>query len=119
VAAHLQSESRDARMESAFALGNSRIASAFSSLKKHAERVDEWEEAQITLTSIALLQTDEATEYLFSILEQSSTSNPFGPEAVKALGSVRDRDVIESRVRACLKKVSNSSLEKAFKETFG
>ncbi|MEM7315578.1 MAG: hypothetical protein AAF497_20760 [Planctomycetota bacterium] len=118
VAEHLRSESRDERMEAAFALGNSRIATALPFLQRQVERTDEWEEAQITLTSIALLQTDEATEYLFSIIEKPSTGNPFGPEAIKALGSVRDRDAIKSRIQTALKAKTNDSLNKAFRETF-
>ena len=118
VAEHFKDESRDVRMEAAFALGNSRLPAALPSLRSRAERVDEWEEAQIVLTSIALLQTKEATEYLFSIIEKPDPSNPFGPESIKALGSVRDRDSIRLRIQTALEKHSNDSLLKAFRETF-
>lgn len=118
VARHLRSESRDVRMETAFALGNSRLLAALKPLQDHSRRVDEWEEAQITLTAMALLQMDEATEFLFAMLEVPDNSNPFGPEAIKALSHVRDRDAIQVRVAKCLQHHTNQDLDRAFRESF-
>ena len=117
VAKYLRSESIGLRMEAALALGESRLAGALEPLRRHMLRIDEREEARMTLTAIALQQSDESTQYLLEQLHPESQS-VFKREAIHALSHVRDRKNIKTQLTEILSKIDDRGLQQAFDESF-
>lgn len=114
---HLKSESMDHRMETMLAIGESRLIEALEPLRRRMVSIDDREEARIALTAMALIQHEDATEYLLESLKPES-GNIFRREAISALGHVRDRVRIKAKVRSILEKTDDRGLERVFHETF-
>lgn len=113
----LRSDSIDKRMEVALALGESRLGAALEPLRRQMLRVDEREEARVTLTAIALLQSDESTQYLMEQLDPESHC-VFKREVIHALSHVRDQREIKAKLAELLSKIDDRSLQQAFDESF-
>ena len=113
----LRSSDAEQRMETALALGESRIEAALEPLQRYVVRMDDKEEARIAFTSIALLQTSESADYLFELLAPDSLC-VFKPEVIQALSHVRNRNAVKAKLTEVLSKIDDRGLQAAFDDAF-
>ena len=114
---YLASESLDARLEAAVALGTARKPNALEPLQRQYRIAEEREEKRMMLMAIALLQYDEAVDF---VLEQTKSSEvQIVCAAIHALSHVRDRNRIKQRLEPLLKKEGvHPDIVKSFQDGF-
>jgi len=117
VASYLKSEHIDKRLEVALALGESRLPGALEPLRRHMLRIDDREEARITLTAIALHQSEASVQYLLEQLNPASQC-VFKREVIHALSHVRDQNNMKTQLTEILDKIDDRGLQEAFDESF-
>ncbi len=117
VARFLHQDSEDLIESAALALGESRLARAFSPLQQAYESHVSRPLRKTFLLAVAMLRKDEAVEFLLQCLEQQP-ENP-ASDALEALRLYRaDRAVME-RARTIVAKRDSALLKRLCNETLG
>ncbi len=114
---YLNNSDVDRRLEAAIALGTSRQPAAFPHLKHRALVPGDAEERRIMFTSLALLQLNEATEFLLG--QVSSREVPVTVAALHALSHVRDQDSVRASLKNLALEKTHPDIRAAYQEYFG
>jgi HEAT repeat protein len=107
----------DRRLEAAIALGTSREPEAFQPLKHRALVPSDAEERRIMFTSLALLQLNEATEFLLG--QVSSREVPITVAALHALSHVRDQNSVRESLKKLALEKAHPDIQAACEQYFG
>ena len=117
VAGYLMDASLDNRLEAAIALGSSRQVAALEPLQRQFQAADEHEEKSIVLTAIALLQHDDAIEFVRQQLQSKKVQ--MAVAAIHALSHVRDKQTVKKHLEPLFNKRQHPDIEAALDEYFG
>ncbi len=101
----------------ALALGESRAPEALPVLQRWWREVDDPDLARMGLLSIALLHSDEAIEYLLSLIREQA--GPIVREAIAAFEIYRHDDTMVERVRATALKREELDLHNTLEKVLG
>lgn len=106
----------DVRCEAALALGESRSPTAFSFLREQADRRQDRDFENVLLTSIGLLGTDDAVDYLLQIIPGPDTGGAIA--AIRALRHARDPRSFADRLLKVVAQASNRQLDRVLADEF-
>lgn len=116
VAKYLESADEAVRSEAAIAIGESRHHAAFDLLKSQIEIPRGPDDQQVLLVAIALLQREEAIEFLVSHVTDKSPQLAIA--SIAALRHCRDREAIRRRLEPAVSRCDSRVVREAFESEF-
>jgi hypothetical protein len=97
-----------------FALGSSRLPQAFDLLKQRGTAVGPLRKS--LLLAIAMIRSEEAIEFLLSLLPESNTQ--MAKDLIAALAQFRNNERVRSRVEVAVSSRDSKELSEAFRQQF-
>jgi hypothetical protein len=116
VASFLTAQSDEIAERAALALGESRLAAAFSLLQKAWEHTAQVTLRRTLLLAMAMLRQDEAVEFLLTRLVEDGEKSAL--DALAALSLYGRDDAVRSRIQEILEKRNSMPLRRAFEKDF-
>jgi HEAT repeat protein len=111
----IDSEDSSTSEAAILAIGSQRRAEAFRVLREKWDRSVSADIRKTLLTAIAMVRIDEATDFLFGLLESHSTS-PTGLEVIRVLAAYHREQRIRDRLEGIVHKTGESALRDALRK---